>query len=344
MKLRGLNIEIAKELLKLKDDGYVYHRESQNLEFKENFSLAALADYFRDFAAFANNGGGYLIFGVKDKPKRELKGLGLKASTRFDEIDPEKITGHLLETFANKIDWEHDIFKVNGKRFGIFYIHQALKKPIISKKDYKDLKNGEIYYRYGGRTQKIQHAELEVIINERIEQQNQNWLDLVKKIGMAGPENAAILDTEQGIIGKNDKQILVVGEELIKDFQFIKEGEFSEKDGAKTLKLVGEVKSTDKIEVIKKIKENKLKEYPLSSKELWKKVKQKSPRIKQHEFYGIIKDNGIKHKPEYCGHIFRNNTMQEEYEKDKKLPSGIPCIYRDSVVDLICNIYDNQNK
>jgi predicted HTH transcriptional regulator len=50
-------------------DKYLYHREGQELEFKEQFNLAGLVDYFRDFAAFANNRGRYLIFGVKDSPR-----------------------------------------------------------------------------------------------------------------------------------------------------------------------------------------------------------------------------------------------------------------------------------
>lgn len=343
MENKDLNIEVAKEILKLKDDGSVYRRESQSLEFKENFSLAALSDYFRDFAAFANNRGGYLVFGVKDKPKRELVGLGGRASARFDSIDPELITGHLLECFANKIDWENELFKIDGKNFGFFYIKSALKKPIISKKDYgRDLKNGEIYYRYGGRTQKIQHAELETIVNERIEHQNKNWIDLVQKIGAAGPENSAILNTEDGIIGKNNSQILVVGDDLIKDLQFIKEGQFNEKEGAKTLKLIGELRSTDKIEVIKKVKENKLKEYPLSSNELWKSVKDKHPEIRQNHFYRIIKDNDLKHNQAYCTHIFRNNSLQEQYEQNKTLPRNTPCIYKTSAVDFIGKVYKNE--
>jgi predicted HTH transcriptional regulator len=56
------------ELLRRKGD-YLFHREGQEVEFKEQFNLAGLADYFRDFAAFANNRGGYLIFGVKDSPR-----------------------------------------------------------------------------------------------------------------------------------------------------------------------------------------------------------------------------------------------------------------------------------
>lgn len=40
-----LNQDIIEDLLKLKDDGNLYHRESQCLEFKESFNLAGLADY-----------------------------------------------------------------------------------------------------------------------------------------------------------------------------------------------------------------------------------------------------------------------------------------------------------
>ena len=89
---------------------------------------------------------------------------------------------------------------MDTKSFGVFRIFEARTKPIIAKKDEgKDqiIKNGEIYYRYGGRTQKIQYAELESIINRRVEQNNKHWLDLMSKIATAGPQNAAILDTER---------------------------------------------------------------------------------------------------------------------------------------------------
>ena len=55
-----LNSKIITELLKVKEDGNLFHRESQILEFKESFNLAGLADYYRDFSAFANNKGGFL--------------------------------------------------------------------------------------------------------------------------------------------------------------------------------------------------------------------------------------------------------------------------------------------
>jgi len=81
-----------------------------------------------------------------------------------------------------------------------------------------------------------------------------------QKIDKAGPQNAAILDTETGLIGKNENSILMLDEELIKKIKFIREGSFTEKEGSPTLKLIGDVIPVDKVEVVKKIKENLLKD------------------------------------------------------------------------------------
>ena len=83
------------EQLRLTDTGKVYHRESQTLEFKESFNFAGLEEYLKDFAAFANNKGGILVFGVTDSPNREPKGLSKKGHEQFEKIDPEKISGFL---------------------------------------------------------------------------------------------------------------------------------------------------------------------------------------------------------------------------------------------------------
>lgn len=182
-----ISIEAIKDLLRTREDGTLFHRESQTLEFKESYNLRGLAEYFRDFAAFANNKGGYLIFGVKDRPKRELIGLSEKSRSQLDKTDPEKITGFLLEDFSGNITWEHQVIEIDGLSFGVFFIEEADTKPIICKKDEADtIKNGEIYFRYGGRTQKIQYPELEAIITHRVEKQNSQWIDLVTKIGKSG--------------------------------------------------------------------------------------------------------------------------------------------------------------
>jgi hypothetical protein len=90
--------EITK-LLRVKGK-YLYHREGQYLEFKEQFNLAGLADYFRDFAGFANNRGGLLIFGVTDAP-RMATGLNDKSLDSFNKLDPERVTGFILDIFSS---------------------------------------------------------------------------------------------------------------------------------------------------------------------------------------------------------------------------------------------------
>lgn len=334
---------VIEQILKTRPDGTLYHRESQTLEYKESFNFAGLAEYFRDFAAFANNKGGHLIFGIKDKPRRELIGLNNNAKNQLEKLDPEKISGFLLEDFTGNIVWDFDIVEINNLCYGVFYIHEATIKPIICKKDEANvIKNGEIYFRYGGRTQKIQYAELEAIINHRIEKQNACWMDLITKIGKSGPQNAAVLDLEKGTIEKNNSQVLVVDESLIESINWIKEGCFDEKEGAPTLKLVGQVQPIDTLEIVKREKINRLREYPLSAKELADSVKEKC-NIQQHDIWRIIKENDIKTNTDYSICNFRNKKQEEDYEQTGKVPNGTPSIYKPSTIDYIIQIFNNEH-
>ena len=328
------------EFLRISDTGYLFHREGQELEFKEQYNFSGLADYLKDFSAFANNKGGYLIFGVKDAP-RIPNGLSNNSVEQFEKIDPEKITGFLLEIFSGNIDWEQALFTVNENKFGVFRIYQSKLKPIIAKKDEgKDqtIKNGEIYFRYGGRTQKIQYAELEAIINKRIEYNNNQWIDLMSKIGKSGPENAAILDTEKSVIEKGDARILVIDEVLASKFKFIKEGEFSEKEGATTLKLVGDIQSIDTVEVIKKVKEDLIKRFPYSATQLANEVANSYPQAKKNDIWETIKENDLKNNFDYSAFNFRNKEQEDNFKKTGKIPNGCPCIYNKNSIDFIVNL------
>jgi len=331
--------EVVKELLRL-NGGRLFHREGQELEFKEQFNLAALADYFRDFAAFANNRGGYLIFGVKDTP-RVLIGMSDRSFDQFDKVDPEKITGFLLEIFSSGIEWEQATIEIDGMRFGVLRIFPAQTKPVIARKDEgKDqtVKNGEIYYRYGGRTQKIQSAELESIINHRIEQNNQYWIDLMSKIGRAGPQNAAILDTDKALIEKGETRIMVLDEGLASKLKFIKQGQFVEKDGATALQLVGDVVPVDQIEVIKKVKENLTKNYPLSAIELADEVKKELPGVGRNDVWKCIQENELKSNTDYSAYNFRNKKQEDTYRESGTVPSATPSIYNSAAVEFLVKV------
>lgn len=334
-----INQEEIEELVRLKGET-LFHREGQELEFKEQFNLAALADYFRDFAAFSNNRGGFLIHGVKDSP-RTLTGMSEKSIEQFEKLDPEKVSGYLLEIFSAEIRWEAALVEVGGVNLGVFRIYESPVKPVIAKKDEgkdQSIKNGEIYYRYGGRTQKIQSAELENIINKRIEQNNQQWLDLMSKIGKAGPQNAAILDTERALIEKDDTRVLVLDEVLASKLKFVKEGQFVEKGGAATLKLVGDVVPIDRVEVVRHVKENLTKLYPLSAMELVSEVQKIYPTAKQSDVWSVIAETDLKNNSDYSAYNFRNKKQEDTFNETGALPKAIPSIYNDKAASFIAKV------
>lgn len=331
------------ELLRLTPEKYLFHRESQELEFKEQYNFAGLADYFRDFAAFGNNRGGYIIFGIKDKPRRELVGLSKSALEQFEKIDPEKISGFLLDLFSSDIRWEMCVHKIGKKSFGIFYIYPAQQKPIIARRDEgrdQILKSGEVYYRYAGRTQKIRFQELENIINQRVKENNKQWLDTLNRVGQAGPENIATFDLDKGTINK-DGRVLLVDEKTVADVQWIREGHFDDK-GEKALKLVGEVQSTNTIEVVKREKQNLIREYPLSATELAQEVKKRFPESSQSDVWRAIAENRIKENKEYAHPNFRNKAQEDKWLETQEMPSGTPIIYNQAAVDLIEKILRDQ--
>lgn len=333
----------VREFLRNKEQ-FLHHREGQELEFKEQFSLAGLADYFRDFAAFANNRGGYLILGVTDRP-RTAAGLSQRSIDQFEKIDPEKISGFLLDIFSGDICWHQDLIEFNKKHFGVFYIEEAAMKPIIAKKDEgKDqiIKNGEIYYRYGGRTQKIQHAELERMIDRRVEQNNNHWIDLMSKIGRAGPMNAAVVDTEKGIIEKGDARILVLDEALANKLKFVKEGHFTEKKGAATLKLVGDIVPVDKVEVVKKVKESLTKRFPYAALEMAKEVQKRCVGARQGDVWQVIADNNLKGNLDYSAYNFRNKKQEDEFKSNGKVSSSTPSIYNEAAIEFIVKIISSR--
>ena len=329
------------ELLRTKPDGRLFHREGQTIEFKEQFNLAGLADYFRDFAAFANNRGGTLIFGVTDSP-RSPSGMSTKSIEQFEKIDPEKISGFLLDIFSGHIQWHQNVFEINSKIFGVFEISESTSKPIIAKKDEgkdQSIRNGDVYYRYGGRTQRIRYSELQEIINDRIHQNNNQWLKRVGEIGASGPGNAAVLDLENSTLRDGKDQVLVIDDILAKKLKFIREGEFNEVDGAETLKLIGDVKSVDRIEVVRKVKENRLREYPLTATQLADAVKKKCPECGTNTVWKIIAAEQLKRNRTYSLPSFSNLAAEEKFEETGRWTASTPFIYKPEAVDYVVNIF-----
>ena len=215
--------------------------EGITVEYKESFGWKSLSEYFKAMAAFSNRDGGYIIFGIKDKP-HELLGLKAEALKRFEEIDNQVWSTHLREHFSPEIIWEKIIFNFEGNNYGVLYTYSAKEKPVICKKDADELRKGAIYYRYNSQNSEIDYPELHNIIEEEKNKINSIWMQTIRQIGDSGVTKTALLDLKSGkMTGANTS--LYIDESLLNDISFVQEGSFVETGGNPALKVVGQVQT-----------------------------------------------------------------------------------------------------
>ena len=237
-----------------KDPLRIINREGTSIEFKTSFNFGGMAQYFKTIAAFANNSGGYIIFGVGDKPRR-LIGLKDKSLNQFEDLKVEDFTKNLSEYFSPEIKWDHCTFEFKELSFGVIYTYPLRNKPCICKKAYEDknpkytLKEGDIYYRYGGRSERIKYSELSAIIDEARRMEEAKWLDFAKRAVRIGVDNACLLDLENGKISEGGGTI-VIDEQLLSKIAFIKSGEFVEEKGKPALRLIGDIQGLETGKII----------------------------------------------------------------------------------------------
>ncbi|MEZ5357839.1 MAG: ATP-binding protein [Candidatus Zixiibacteriota bacterium] len=220
----------------------VNSRESSWLEFKQSFGWGNAAKYAKTCAAFANAKGGYIVFGIKNRPHK-LVGLNKNQLTSFAQIDPEKISTFFSEHFAPEIHWDIHLHEIDDKSFGILHVEESRSKPVICCKNASsEIKEGDIYYRYRGKTTRIKHPELVLILDEQRKREQKLWLRHLSQISKVGVQDAGIFNLRNGKI-TGAKGTFIIDESLLSQLAFINEGEFAEVEGKPTLKLVGEVQS-----------------------------------------------------------------------------------------------------
>lgn len=217
------------------DSDRLITRESGTLEFKKNFGFASLSQYARTIAAFANAAGGYIVFGVGNNP-RTLDGM---TNDRFEQLDPEKLTDYLNERFSPEIRWSAHLYKIGKKSFGIIHVESSEEKPVIAKADADPIKDGEIYYRYRGRTETIKYPELRRIIDGQRRKEQELWLRHIRSIAQIGVSQAGVFDPTVGTVSAA-QGTFVIDRAVLPRLKFIREGDFREKEGAPTLRLVGD--------------------------------------------------------------------------------------------------------
>lgn len=255
--------------------GYIKKRESFDIEYKQNFQGGDnLLKYLKTLCGMANNKGGQIIFGIKDKPHIAI---GM-TNSKFRETDPANIDRLIREHFSQELIWHSNILEFDGKEFAQIWVQEAENKPILCKKN-KDtiLREAAVYYRYRAETKEIEFPELKNLLDKEKEKEKNLWMQHIQKIAQIGPQNVNLFDTYKGEISVGNGKILL-DKSILEKINFIREGRFAEsnEDGLPTLKLVGEIEGL--VEQRMSIPTDKL--YPLFTKDLLERLSINSYDIK----------------------------------------------------------------
>jgi len=228
-----------------KNTGGAWHckvGETDEFECKEGFSLRNFGKPLRTIAGFANNRGGYLFFGVKDKPLG-FAVCGL-ADNRFTDTDQNKFSQTIRSILEPTPRFRVGSLKLDAMTVGVIHVEPHSAKPVIASKTEGDVAEGAIYYRYPGETKVICYADLRTILDERDQRSREAILPMVQRLLELGPKDAMVANLADGQLEGGQRPI-IIDHQLVERIKFIRDGQFDEVDGAETLRLVGDVNAVD---------------------------------------------------------------------------------------------------
>lgn len=228
--------------------------ETDQHECKEGFNLRSFGRHLKTIAGFANHRGGYLFFGVKDKPEG-FAVSGLK-DDRFTETDQNKFSQTIRAALEPTPRFRVATLKFESMTVGVIHVEAHTSKPVIAGKSEGELIEGFIYYRYPGETRAICYADLRAILDERDRQSRESIMPMVQRLLELGPNDAMVANLANGQLEGGQRSILIDPQSL-EQIKFIREGQFDEVNGAPTLRVIGEAQtvSADVISPVRTIRE-----------------------------------------------------------------------------------------
>jgi hypothetical protein len=236
-KTEGGVTDSARALFRKKDGTWrLEGGEQEECECKIDFDPKKMTAIVKTIAALANNKGGYIFFGVSNA-EFKVEGIGDQfAKTDIVRI-VEKVKAHLSPTptitAKETIDFD-------GLLVGFLHVAKYPNPPVIVYRDGEGMNEGEILFRYPGQSSRIKFGDLRAMLDERDRAAQSSLARAAGQLADIGTGNAMILDTNRNVLEDGGRSILI-DEKLVENLKFIKEGDFDEKFGAPTLKLVGEV-------------------------------------------------------------------------------------------------------
>lgn len=217
---------------KRKNTWHVRSGETDVVECKLNYAVNG--KIIRAIAGLANNRGGHILFGIKDK---DLLVEGM-SDDKFETLDPKVLNSHLVGFLDPVPRVARAPHVVGGKKIGVLHVEKHGRAPVIVLKEMgSDLREGAIYFRYVGETRQIKPGELRAIIEAR---EARAVAEFSRRMSRVASGAGATIDLDTGEVSGRTGSF-VIDRDLLSSIQFVREGDFSQSKGAPALRLVGDV-------------------------------------------------------------------------------------------------------
>ena len=214
--------------------------ETSELECKREVDTRKLDPVVRTIAGMANNRGGLILLGVENKSGLVV---GLP-DMKFADLDLVKISSAVRAHLHPTPIFRKGVVDVAGLQVGFVFVEPSPDKPVAVYRPGDRMEDGDVFFRYPAETCRIKFGDLRTLLDERDARRVGELARLVGRVAEIGLDNSVILNTAAGTAEIADRPPLFVDPSLLEQIKFIKEGEFDERTGAPTLKVIGTAASS----------------------------------------------------------------------------------------------------
>lgn len=182
---------------------FSYHGEDEQIDYKVHFNIESDREWLnitKDFLAFSNTNGGFLIFGIEDATY-EKKGLDLKTALYLSDVNKiqQKINRYISPPITHirskKIEWNKLHFIVVHIPVSKNCTHiVSLDGTYTNDKQERQyvLRPGMIFIRKSGANSLIDSNSFEELLNRRIDYFKEQLLNKISRV-VESPPNHEIL-------------------------------------------------------------------------------------------------------------------------------------------------------
>ncbi|SOC89930.1 Putative DNA-binding domain-containing protein [Ensifer adhaerens] len=233
--------------LDIRPDGSlkVNSRERRDLEFKQDCEENTLRSCLKTIAAFANNGGGRIVFGISDSPRHVV---GVDPGRFPDEAIFDDFIRKYLSPVPDVIIEEHTLY---GTDLVSVRVAAMTKPPVIAvrecqtsgKKNKTVLQPGVIYNRRAGKSECASSDEFRMMMERRDQAVQQAVLSIFDRARAIGFDRVSVADFSN-FTSPGDNVTLYLPDDAARHLNVIDRARLVEDHGAPAYEIKGRIDLT----------------------------------------------------------------------------------------------------